>query len=45
MRYISLTHPTRSAIALMTIKAIARSKAKTITILKFNQQQDGDRTA
>ncbi|MBG0746709.1 MULTISPECIES: hypothetical protein [Planktothrix] len=38
MRYISLTHPTRSAIALMTIKAIALSEAKAITFLSLNQQ-------
>ncbi|WP_214560494.1 hypothetical protein [Planktothrix agardhii] len=38
VRYISLTHPTRSAIALMTIKAIALSEAKAITFLSLNQQ-------
>jgi hypothetical protein len=34
--YTSLMHPIESAIAL--------SKAKAIAILKFNQQDDGDRT-
>jgi hypothetical protein len=34
--FITSTQPTRSAIALMTIKAI--------TVLKFNQQDGGDRT-
>ncbi|MFM6349562.1 MAG: hypothetical protein ACKPFK_31150, partial [Dolichospermum sp.] len=54
---ISLTHPTRSAIALTSqrlryrtfinptyIYLIALLKAKMIAVLKFNQQDDGDRT-
>ena len=32
-----------TAIALSTAKAIALSKVKAITVLKFNQQDNGDR--
>ncbi|UXE59578.1 MAG: hypothetical protein KA717_27910 [Woronichinia naegeliana WA131] len=33
-----------TVIALSTAKAIALSKVKAITVLKFNQQDNGDRT-
>jgi hypothetical protein len=33
-----------TVIALSTAKAIVLSKVKAITVLKFNQQDNGDRT-
>ncbi|HAO12341.1 MAG TPA: hypothetical protein DCQ51_14485 [Planktothrix sp. UBA8407] len=52
VRYISLTPPTRSTIALSAVKVIALPavkviallKAKAIAFLKFNQQNKGNRT-